>query len=201
MKPKRNASRKFKLTFQPLTPDRWPDLERLFGERGACGGCWCMWWRMTRAQFNHRKGTKNKAAFKKIVKSNQRPGVLAYLDGQPVGWCAVGPRETYPMLERSRVLGRVDDKPVWSVTCLFVARPYRRGGVSRELLRAAVAHAMSAGATVVEGYPVEPRKSSMPDAFAWTGLDSAFRGAGFKEVARRSTTRPIMRLEVARKSV
>ena len=196
----KKANRKMQLSFQPLTPDRWPDLERLFGERGACGGCWCMWWRMTRARFNERKGQKNKVAFKRIVESDQRPGVLAYANGQPVGWCAVAPRERYPVLERSRVLKRVDDKPVWSVTCLFVAKPYRRAGVSCELLRAAAAHAAFCGATVVEGYPIEPRKCSMPDAFAWTGLASGFRRAGFKEVARRSTARPIMRLEVACKS-
>jgi GNAT superfamily N-acetyltransferase len=193
------ANSKFKLGFLPLTPDRWKDLERLFGERGACGGCWCMWWRLARAEFSARKGAKNKAAFKKIVESNQMPGVLAYVDGQPVGWCAVGPRENHPVLDRSRVLGRVDDKPVWSVTCLFMAKPYRRAGVSCELLRAAAAHAASGGATLVEGYPVEPRKSSMPDVFAWTGLASAFRRAGFKEVTRRSATRPIMRLDVASK--
>ncbi len=196
VKPK--APKKPKLNFQPLTPDRWPDLERLFGERGACGGCWCMWWRLTRAQFNEQKGAANKAGFKKIVESGQKPGVLAYVNGNPVGWCSVGPRENYPVLERSSVLGRVDDKPVWSVTCLFVTKPFRRAGVSRELLRSAAAHAASCGATAVEGYPIEPRKSSMPDAFAWTGLVSAFRRAGFKEIARRSVTRPIMRLAVSR---
>jgi GNAT superfamily N-acetyltransferase len=195
-----HANRKLKLSFQPLTPNRWPDLERLFGERGACGGCWCMWWRLTRARFNEQKGRKNKAAFKNIVASNQRPGVLGYVNGEPVGWCAVAPRESYQVLERSRVLGRVDDQPVWSVTCLFVAKPYRQAGLSRELLRAAAAHATNCDATVVEGYPVDPRKASMPDAFAWTGLASTFRRAGFKEVARRSATRPIMRLAAARKS-
>jgi GNAT superfamily N-acetyltransferase len=189
---------KLKLSFQPLTPDRWPDLERLFGERGACGGCWCMWWRLSRSEFAERKGQKNKAAFRKIVESDQRPGVVAYADGEPIGWCAVAPREKYPLLERSRVLGRVDDQPVWSATCFFVAKAYRRAGVSCELLRAAAAHAAYNGARVLEGYPIEPRKSTMPDAFAWTGLASGFRRAGFKEVARRSPTRPIMRLEVAR---
>jgi GNAT superfamily N-acetyltransferase len=155
-----------------------------------------MWWRLTRAQFLKQKGQKNRAAFKKIVEGDHQPGVLAYVDEQPVGWCAVAPREAYSFLERSRVLRRVDEKPVWSVTCLFVARPFRRTGVSVQLLKAAVAHAANSGARTVEGYPVEPRKDPMPDAFAWTGLASAFRKAGFKEVARRSTTRPIMRLEI-----
>ena len=184
-----------KLRFHPLEPRRWADLEALLGERGGWGGCWCMWWRLTRAQFRKQKGPRNKTALKKIVEAEEVPGVLGYVDGQPVGWCAVAPRERYPLLESSRTLGRVDEKPVWSVTCLFVARPFRRTGVSVQLLKAAAAHARSRGASIVEGYPVVPRTDSMPDAFAWTGLLSAFRRAGFREVERRSPTRPIMRIE------
>lgn len=184
------------LTFHPLTHERWCDLQTLFGERGACGGCWCMAWRLKRADYLKQKGDGNKAAFKKIVKSGQQPGVLAYVDGQPVGWCAVAPREVYSFLERSRVLGRVDEKPVWSVTCLFVAKPFRQAGVSVQLLKAAAEHAARHGARMVEGYPVVPIKDRMPDVFAWTGTVSAFRRAGFKEVARRSPSRPIMRIEV-----
>src|SRR4051794_6793426 len=119
----RSTNNKGPLTFQPLVPKRWPDLEALFGERGACGGCWCMWWRLTRAEFQKQKGQRNKAAFKKIVEAAEIPGVLAFAEGKPVGWCAVAPREDYPLLERSRTLARVDDEAVWSVTCLFVARP------------------------------------------------------------------------------
>ena len=182
------------LTFQALVPALWGDFETLFGERGACGGCWCMWWRLKRADFQKHKGGRNKAAFKRIVETAPSPGILAYSDGRPVGWCAVAPRERYLLLERSRTLARVDNKAVWSVTCLFVTRPFRRLGLSVQLLRVAAAHARSLGATLVEGYPVEPRTDSMPDAFAWTGLVSAFERAGFREVARRSPTRPIMRL-------
>jgi GNAT superfamily N-acetyltransferase len=156
-----------------------------------------MWWRLSRAEFQQRKGPRNKAAFKRIVEKSDPPGLLAYAGEEPIGWCAVAPREQYPLLERSRTLARVDDKAVWSVTCLVVARPFRRSGVSVQLLRAAAAHARSRGAAILEGYPVEPRTASMPDAFAWTGIASAFRKAGFEEVARRSATRPIMRLELA----
>src|SRR5437773_1288091 len=179
-----------------LTPDRWGDLEALFGERGACGGCWCMWWRLKRSEFEKQKGEKNKAAFKAVVNSGDAPGVLAYAGGRPIGWCAVGPRETYSALERSRVLKRLDDKPVWSIVCLFIAKPYRRKGVSIELLKAAADYVRKRGGKIVEGYPIEPRAGAMPDAFAWTGLASAFRQTGFTECARRSPTRPIMRLEV-----
>lgn len=190
----RNPPSRQKLEFRALSAARWPDLERLFGERGACGGCWCMWWRMKRSQFEKNKGEGNKRLFKKIVASGQTPGVLAYAGDKPVAWCAVAPREVYPVLENSRVLKRVDDQPVWSVTCFFVARPFRRKGMTPKLLRAAVDFARRKGARIIEGYPVEPRKGRMPDAFAWTGLPAAFRKAGFREAARRSETRPVMRL-------
>ena len=185
-----------KLEIHPLTPARWRDLEALFGERGACGGCWCMYWRLTRAEYEHKKGTGNKKAFKRIVDSGRPPGLLAFTDGKPVAWCAIGPRENYPTLERSRVLARIDGEPAWSVTCFFVARPFRRQGITVELLKAATAFARKNGARVVEGYPVEPRKGRMPDVFAYTGLPSAYRKAGFEEVLRRSETRPIMRYTV-----
>ncbi|HEX8451643.1 MAG TPA: GNAT family N-acetyltransferase [Longimicrobium sp.] len=181
------------LAFHPLTPDRWSDLERLFGARGACGGCWCMWWRLRRSEFDARKGEPNRRAFHEIVHSGAEPGILAYADGEPVGWCAVQPREAYPVLGRSRTLKPVDDQAVWSVTCFFVARGFRKRGVTTRLLRAAVEHARARGGRILEGYPIEPRKDHVPEAFAWTGFASAFKRAGFKEVARRSDTRPIMR--------
>jgi GNAT superfamily N-acetyltransferase len=177
---------------EPARAERWDDLERLFGERGACGGCWCMTWRLSRSQFEAQKGRLNRRSFRKIVEKSP-PGILAYQDNEPVGWCAVAPREQYPVLERSRVLKPVDSQPVWSVTCLFVAKPVRRSGMSVALLKAAKDFAWQQGAAIVEGYPLEPYDANMPPAFAWTGLVSAFRKAGFKEVARRSRTRPIMR--------
>jgi GNAT superfamily N-acetyltransferase len=181
------------LTCYPLTPERWHDFERLFGARGACGGCWCMWWRLSAKEFEARKGAKNKKAMKKIVASGEIPGLLAYLDGEPVGWCSVAPREAFTRLERSRILKPVDDQPVWSVVCLFVARDHRRKGVSTRLLAEAVNYVRKQGGSIVEGYAVEPRKKKMPDTFAYHGPAAAYLGAGFKEVLRRSETRPIMR--------
>ena len=181
------------LEFHPLTPERWNDLEALFGERGACGGCWCMWWRLKRSQFEKQKGQENKKTFKKIVNSGEIPGLLAFANGQPIAWCSIAPRETYSVLERSRVLKRIDDKTVWSVVCFFVVKPFRRKGVTLELLKAAVKYAKECNARIVEGYPLEPKKNSMPDAFAFTGLVATFHKAGFVEVLRRSETRPIMR--------
>lgn len=181
------------VVFHPLTPERWNDLEALFGPRGACAGCWCMWWRGQRSEWERLKGAGNKEAFHALVMLGMEPGILAYAGGQPVGWCAVEPREAYPGLERSRVLKRVDEEPVWSVTCFFVARGYRRRGLTVRLLDAAATFAGERGARIVEGYPVEPKSEKIADAWAFTGTASAFRRAGFTEVARRSETRPIMR--------
>lgn len=182
-----------RLEVLPLTPARWNDVEGLFGPRGACGGCWCMFWRLPRGAFTKGKGAGNRSAFRSLVRRGAEPGVLAYADGKPVGWCAVAPREAYPALDRSRVLAPVDDKPVWSVTCFFVLREWRRRGVTVALLRGAAAHAAAHGAKLLEGYPIAPKKGALPDAFAWTGLVGGFEKAGFTEAARRSATRPIMR--------
>jgi GNAT superfamily N-acetyltransferase len=184
------------LEFYPLTGKRWPDFEALFGEKGACGGCWCMWWRLKRSDFDKQKGQKNKETMRQIVKSGEVPGILAYHENKPIAWCSVSPREKYPALDRSRILKPVDDKPVWSLVCFFIAKPYRKMGVTLRLLEYVVEYCRQQGAKIVEGYPIEPKKPNMPEVFAWTGFVSAFQKAGFKEVARRSETRPIMRYEL-----
>lgn len=181
------------LSIYPLTPDRWADLETLFGPRGAIGGCWCMWWRQTRSEYDRQKGEGNRQAMHAIVASGEIPGLLAYTGGRPVAWCSVAPRTAFPSLDRSRVLQRVDDQPVWSIVCFFMAKGYRRQGLSLRLIQAAVDYARSQGARIVEAYPIEPKKGNAPDFYAFTGMASTFRKAGFVEVLRRSETRPIMR--------
>jgi GNAT superfamily N-acetyltransferase len=181
------------LRIEPVTPERWGDVAALFGARGACGGCWCMYWRRLSAEYERGKGRGNRDALRRLVLGGRVPGLLAYSGPLPVGWCAVGPREAYPRLERTRVLRRIDDEPVWSVVCLFVAKQYRRKGVSVRLLEGAARFAASRGAGILEGYPVEPPRGPLADPFAWTGTAAAFRAAGFREAARGSPTRPIMR--------
>jgi GNAT superfamily N-acetyltransferase len=183
-------------TFRPLTEERWGDLERLFGARGACAGCWCMYWRLGRAAFEAGKGEPNRRAFRSLVRRGTVPGVLAYEGEKPIGWCAVEPRSAYPALERSRTMRALDDRPVWSVTCFFIARPWRRRGLSVQLLEAAVQHACTSGATLIEGYPSVPRQGRLPDAFAWTGVLRTFERAGFTLAARPSEARRIMRKEL-----
>lgn len=152
-----------------------------------------MVWRLRRKDWESGKGAGNKQALRSMVEAGNRPGILAYDDRDPVGWCAIAPREDYPVLARSRVLKPVDDQPVWSVSCLFVLKPYRRQGLSVRLIEEAVLFASRRGARIVEGYPVQPTMKKTPDPFIWTGIPSAFQRAGFDEVLRRSKTRPIMR--------
>lgn len=154
-----------------------------------------MLWRLAPKEFEAGKGAGNRNAMKALIEGGAVPGLLAYLDGEVAGWCAVAPRADYPSLARSRILQPVDDKPCWSVSCLFVDRRFRRKGISAAFLRAAVDYVASQGGAILEAYPVEPRNEKpVPAAFAWTGIASAYVTAGFEEVARRSSTRPIMRI-------
>ena len=157
-----------------------------------------MHFRLLKPEYERGKGESNRRALRRLVASDTPPGVLAFLGRTPVGWCSVAPRASYPRLARSRAMRPVDDRPVWSVVCLFVAREHRRQGVSVALLRGAADFAAARGAELVEGYPVEPRSGAMPDVFAWTGTAAAFRAAGFAEVARGIPGRPVMRREVGR---
>jgi GNAT superfamily N-acetyltransferase len=191
--------KKSEIVFHPATPRRWADLETLFGDRGACAGCWCMWARLERAEYVRGKGAGNKRSLRALVAAGKTPGILAYVDGEVAGWCAIGPRAGFRRLEKSRVLEPVDDQPVWSVVCFFVARPFRRRGLSVALLEEAARFAKKRGARIVEGYPVDTGSRRAADAFVWTGLSSTFERAGFVEVLRRSKTRPIMRQTLARK--
>jgi GNAT superfamily N-acetyltransferase len=179
-----------------LTADRWDDFERLFGPRGACGGCWCVFWKLSRKEFEAGKGEANRFRQWEIVMSNRIPGLLAYVDDLPVGWIAIEPRSEYSSLMRSHILAPLDDLPVWSVPCFYVDKRYRHQGLTVALLKAATTHVAKQGGKVVEGYPVEPKTGTLPAAFMYTGAVSAFRQARFVEAGRRSETRPIMRYYV-----
>jgi GNAT superfamily N-acetyltransferase len=180
------------LSFKPIKRNLWTDFEELFGPNGACAGCWCMFWKLRGKAYEETRGYETRQMHKSIVDSGVVTGLLAYLHGEVVGWIAVEPREAYSKLAHSRVLKSVDDRPVWSVTCFFVAKKSRRAGISVELLKAAVEHVRKQGGKIVEGYPVDTQKD-MPAPFIYTGTASAFQQAGFREVARRTSTRPIFR--------
>ena len=182
----------------PATAERWPDLEALFGKNGACAGCWCMWWRLSRSEFKRLQGGGNKAMLREMTLGNQVPGLLAYAGGRPAGWCSVGPREQYAALAGSRALTPVDDQPVWSIVCFFVARPFRRSHLLAELVRGAVEYARQQGARIVEAYPIDTQAAKLAGkkltgAGGYMGIASTFRALGFVEAARASETQLIMR--------
>jgi GNAT superfamily N-acetyltransferase len=143
------------------------------------------------ASMDYKRSTKDTraAALTSLVRDGTPVGMLAYQDGQPVGWCSVAPRETYAALERYRALARVDDAPVWSVVCFFVDSRVRGKGITLGLLRAAVVYAISQGAKVVEGYPVEPGSN----LYTYMGSPNTFRKAGFTDVTPAGRARPVMR--------
>ena len=152
-----------------------------------------MTWRLRAKEFEKRKGNGNKRSMKKIIDSSELPGILGYINDKPVGWCSVAPREKFIRLENSRVLAKIDNEPVWSITCLFIAKEYRKQGISSELLKGVIKFCREKNVKILEAYPVEPYSNNIPAAFAWTGIPSSFEKAGFKVVERRSPKRPIMR--------
>lgn len=180
---------------KPLSLETWDDFIHLFGERGASSGCWCMWSRAaTKKDFDRNRGEGNKAAMKALVASGRITGLLGYDGARPIGWCSLGPREDFPRLERTRTLKKIDDQPVWSIVCLFVAKDYRQRGVTAHLIRSAITCALSQGAQIIEAYPADPKGDTIA-AFVETGFKSTFIRAGFHEAARRGS-RPIMRYEI-----
>lgn len=188
-----------KLTVQPLTRDRWPDLETLFNAKGCsvARGCWCMAYRRSGSRGPLAAGTThaqaNRAELKALVDSGRPPGLIGYQGKVPVGWVSLGPRDDYAKLKRSPVMKAVDDQPVWSIVCFVVPPEYRGQGVARALLDAAVAYAKKRGVGLLEAYPVDRPGRSNDDSM-WFGAKSMYDGAGFEEVARRKPQRPIVRI-------
>ena len=182
------------LKFYSVTPRRWREFELLFGKNGACGGCWCMHWRLKQSEYDKQKGSGNKRAMKKLIETGRSPGIIGYFEKKPVAWCCVGPRENFSKLERSRTLKPIDDRLVWSILCLFVTKSLRNAGLSSQVVEAAANYAFSKGATIVEGYPYVTGNKKWADPFVFTGLASSFKKAGFKVVAKPSKSRRIVRL-------
>lgn len=183
---------------QPLTPETWPDLEALFGLPGGSivRGCWCMYYRRSgRVSTSVEGGVENKRALCSLVASGTVPGLVGYLDGEPAGWISLGPREDYAKLRRSPVMKPVDERPVWSVVCTYVAKRSRGRGLQHRLLEAAVGYARDHGVETLEAYPVDKPQRSHDD-FMFFGSRSLYERAGFTEVVRRSPTRLVMRKDL-----
>jgi GNAT superfamily N-acetyltransferase len=180
---------------RPADADRWDDLTALFGPSGAYSGCWCMWWRVSGAEFSRNGNAGNRAALEALARAGEPLGLLGYAGGEPVGWCAVAPRPAYPRVLRSPALKPADpaDAGVWAVPCMFVKRGHRGAGVAAAMLAGAVAHASTQGATTIEGYPVDTSQGRQPPAAElFTGTVGLFARAGFTEYARPATGRRVI---------
>jgi GNAT superfamily N-acetyltransferase len=187
------------LIFEPLTRSNWDQFVRLFGEKGACGNCWCMYYRLSKTDFVEGKADDgNKNAMKRIVWNNKPAGILGFYEGQAIGWCSFAPREDFIRLERSRVHKRIDKNMVWSIPCFFIDKNVRRSGVSVELLKGIIRYAELNGIEVIEAYPTIPTKEKLPDSFAWIGLYRSFERAGFQIVDRTSKNRPMVRYYIVK---
>jgi GNAT superfamily N-acetyltransferase len=179
------------LTVRPLTPDLWPAFEDLFSAGGPVSRCWCMYWRIG-DEYRKRPREENREAFCELVKGGPPPGLLAFEGDLAVGWCQLTPRDALPWLDRAWRLKRVDDVPVWSISCFYIRKGYRKRGVTTALIAAAIDAARRAGAPALEAYPLDP---DLTPSSSSTGFISTFERAGFVIVARHVPPRPIMRYD------
>lgn len=185
------------LDIKPLTPERWPDFEGLFGPHRVTDGCWCMWWRLTRAEFAANGAAGNRQAMKALVNQGQVTGLLGYLDGQAVAWCSVAPRQVFGALNRSPVLRPLDDRPVWSVVCFFIHPDQRGRGLTEAMLAGAVAYVRGQGGQMIEAYPNQPAAKPRSADEMYMGIADVYARAGFVEAARPSKKKLIMRRDLA----
>ena len=180
------------LTYSILSKKTWKDLELLFGNNGACGGCWCMTPRLSSVDYNKNKGDKNKQLFQQLVVNNEPLGILAYHENLPVAWCSISPKSRLLQMKNSRIMKTTPNENTWSIVCLFIKKEYRRKQVSALIIKKAVEYAFENGAKAVEAYPVISKNDKMPDVFAWTGFWKSYEKAGFKKVKQVSETKLIM---------
>jgi GNAT superfamily N-acetyltransferase len=186
-----------KLTVRALTTENWSDFEAVMGPNGASRGCWCMHWRLSIAEWMDQKGDGNRRAMRRLATKTPPPGLIGYLESEPIAWCSLGPRSAFPRLERSPLVKAAEDQGACAIACLFVHRKHRHKGLLPALLEAACSYAAKSGYELVEGYPIEPRPGKLAGSdTAMTGIASAFRQAGFVEVARPRKDRPIMQKQL-----
>jgi GNAT superfamily N-acetyltransferase len=185
----------------PATSSRWPDLVTLFEGDGPLG-CWCQYWRQSSGAYSAGgpgSGEVNLAA--QVKGGDPAPGVIAYVDDAPAGWCGLWPRTSFERLVRSRTIPLVDEVPVWSIVCFKVRVGYRRQGVAQALLAGAIEYAGTHGAPAVEAYPIDNEGQRLDVAFSYVGFTSMFEAAGFRRILEtdaRSAGRPriLMRLDL-----
>jgi len=185
------------IEIHPVTADRRADLLVLFGEKGAYSHCWCTWYLLTNKAFNVASPAERKTILLGQVDGGLEPGLLAYREGVPVGWCAVGPRERYARMNAPRAISHkpIDNQPAWVISCFYIDKQHRNTGVATALLAATVDHARSRGADLLEGFPWD--KPMIDDSWGtmFVGSRKMFANAGFDLVEHRGK-RAVMRRPV-----
>jgi len=174
----------------PASGDRFSDIAAVLAPRGK-GACWCMYYRISASQYGRVSARELPQAARhrrdllpSRAEQPPAPGMLAYLDGTPIGWCGLGPRTEFTRLQRSRTIPAVDGLAVWSVVCFLVRPGYRRRGIAAALLSGAVEYARDCGAPALEGYPVEATGARIDSTFAYVGTTSMFEASGFRRITQ-----------------
>ena len=182
------------LTFEPLSINNWQMFLQLFGEKGACASCWCMFYRLSNTDFKEGKiNYGNRESMKMLVWQKKPAGILTVHKERAIAWCAFAPREDFIRLENSRVHKRIDNKEVWSIPCFFIHKDFRRHGLSVEMLKGIISYAKRNEIKIIEAYPQIPTQEKYPDSFLWIGIYKSFERAGFQIVDRKSKNRPMVR--------
>ena len=182
------------LRIVPLTLDLWPALTDLFDTKGPCSRCWCMYWRIGPA-YRRKAPETNRAAFRAIVRDGPPPGLIALSGDEAVGWCQVTQRDAVPWIDRVRKFRRVDDVPVWSISCFYIRIGQRRRGLTAALIAAAAERAKNAKAPALEAYPLD---ADLTPSSSSTGYLTTYLRAGFRVVARHLAVQPMVRLDLSR---
>ena len=183
---------------QPLTPDLWPAFEDLFGKQGACYGCWCTYFRLPPAARKANDSQQKKAIIRKRIEAGPPPGLLAFDDGQAVGWMQIGPRADVPEWNNAGrgsapvEPGHASDPAVWAISCFFLRKKARGTGLTHRLVEAGLAFARENEARFVEACPINHSKSS-DSVGLFVGSTRVFEKAGFSRLAERKAGRPLMR--------
>lgn len=186
------------LTIEPLTEKNWAKFTALFGEKGACCNCWCMYYRLENKAFKEGlKNATNKASMKQLVNQGKPVGLLGISDGEAVAWCALSPREDFIRFEKSRSQKKIDNEPVWSIPCLFIDKKLRGKGISGKMIKGAIQYAEKTGIKILEAYPVNPVNGKIPNTSAWYGIYKVFEKEGFEIVSDENPNRPIVRYHVS----
>lgn len=170
------------LTVHPLTPARFEDFADVVNPNRRDTHCWCLSHRVSPADIDELGGGSRERAMRALTHRRYRPGVVAYDEGVPVGWCSIGPRSEIPRLVASKLIRPIDDVDVWSIICVVVRSGHRRRGVTTRMLEGAVAYAASRGAPAVEAYPVDAEGGRIDLTMAFVGTRAMFEKVGFEVV-------------------